>query len=245
MHLRLSFSWSNNQQEPLDYNNKVGDFNQRSDYRNNKSSDSSERDLLNKTDNKKSSSEFYFYKNPDNSVERVELRVKPAYSDRRVEELRDSHQHPASHSPSPERRSRISSPLLQRRHPGYSSPGQQRKSLEVSVPQVPVTFATNSLQRPRRVNSSQRWSGENIVTVSNTNLGFHSPQVNRRSVPLESGSPLLQRHRLGTLGDIDNTNSIGSVPGSPLRSSTSVLASLDKSILQIRYLILSLPLNRM
>ena len=223
----------------------MGDFNQRSDYRNNKSSDSSERDLLNKTDNKKSSSEFYFYKNPDNSVERVELRVKPAYSDRRVEELRDSRQHPANHSPSPERRSRISSPLLQRRHPGYSSPGQQRKSLEVSVPQVPVTFATNSLQRPRRVNSSQRWSGENIVTVSNTNLGFHSPQVNRRSVPLESGSPLLQRHRLGTLGDIDNTNIICSVPGSPLRSSTSVLASLDKSILQIRYLILSLPLNRM
>ena len=65
--------------------------------------------------------------------------------------------------------------------------------------------------------------------------GYHSPQVTRRSVPLDKGpasSPLLLRHRHLTADTSNNNNSLG--PGSPLRSSTSVLASLDKSILQIR-----------
>ena len=131
MHFWLSFSWGNNQQEPLDYNNKVSDFNSRSDPRNNRSSEPPS-DYNTTSENKKS--EFYYYKNPDNSVERVELRQKISsglFPDRRVEELRDTRQ--SSHSPTPERRSRLSSPLLQRRQPGYNSPGQQRKSLEVRV----------------------------------------------------------------------------------------------------------------
>ena len=185
--------------------------------RNNRSSD---REITTNSESKKSSgSEFYFYKNPDNTVERVELRQKPGlFPDRRVEELRDC-QSPRQ-SPAPERRSRLSSPLLQRRQPGYQSPGQLRKSLEVSVPQVPDNF---SLQRQRRSGSSQRWSGDN----SNL-LQYHSPQIQRRSVPLEVSSPLLTRHRPAP----DHPP----VSGSPFKTAppTSVLASLDKSILQIR-----------
>ena len=68
--------------------------------------------------------------------------------------------------------------------------------------------------------------------------GYHSPQVSRRSVPLDKGpasSPLLLRHRHLTADTSNNNNNnISLGPGSPLRSSTSVLASLDKSILQIR-----------
>ena len=63
-------------------------------------------------------------------------------------------------------------------------------------------------------------------------------QVSRRSVPIEvSGSPL-PRRRLMAQAQGDTASSISSLatlPGSPLRSSTSVLASLDKSILQIRW----------
>ena len=204
--------------ESLDNNNKVSDFNSRIDSRNNRSS---EREITINSDNKKTSSEFYFYKNPDNTIERVELRHKPGlYPDRRVEELRDS-QSPR-HSPTPERRSRLSSPLLQRRQPGYtgySSPGQSRKSLEVAVPQVPDNYSSSSLQRPRRVGSGQqRWSGDNANL-----LQYHSPQVARRSVPIEISSPLLSRHR-------DHHP-----PSSPAKAhNTAVLASLDKSILQIR-----------
>lgn len=207
----LTLPWSNNQPESLDNNNKVSDFNSRIDSRNNRSS---EREITINSDNKKSSGEFYFYKNPDNTIERVELRHKPGllYPDRRVEELRDS-QSPR-HSPTPERRSRLSSPLLQRRQPGHS-PGLLRKSLEVAVPQVPDNYSTNSLQRR---SGQQRWSGDN----SNL-LQYHSPQVQRRSVPIEISSPLLTRHR-------DHHP-----PSSPARAhNTAVLASLDKSILQIR-----------
>ena len=166
----------------------MSDFNPRSDYRNNtRSSESSDREILSNTDNRKASSEFYFYKNPsDNTVERVELRSKASgvNSNRRVEELRDSH--PSRHSPSPERRSRsrLSSPLLQRRHPGgQGSPGPQRKSLEVAVPQVPGCYSTNSLQRSRgRVSSgSARWSGGGEA-VTNSNLVYHTPQVGTPSI---------------------------------------------------------------
>merc|ERR1712137_732310 len=73
-------------------------------------------------------------------------------------------------------------------------------------------------------------------------MGYHTPQVSRRSVPIEvCGSPLLSRHRLVTPAQGEAASNISSsftssatLPGSPLRSSTSVLASLDKSILQIR-----------
>ena len=172
----------NNQHESPDYQNKVSDFNPRSDYRNNtRSSESSDREILSNSDNRKASSEFYFYKNPsDNTVERVELRSKAPglNSNRRVEELRDSH--PSRHSPSPERRSRsrLSSPLLQRRHlGGQGSPGPQRKSLEVAVPQVPGGYSTNSLQRSRRLSSgSGRWPGPG-EGASNSNLVYHTPQV--------------------------------------------------------------------
>ena len=65
--------------------------------------------------------------------------------------------------------------------------------------------------------------------------------MSRRSVPIEvSGSPV-PRHRLVTQAQGDTAAIISSgfsssatLPGSPLRSSSSVLASLDKSILQIR-----------
>ena len=129
----LSFSRSNNQPESLDYQNKVSDFNhQRSGHRNNRSSESSEREQR-----KAESREFYLYQHPDNSVERVELRPKPGlYSDRRVEELRDSPA-PEGAPAHPRPRSRLSSPLLQRRQPGQASPALQRRSVEVAVPQVP------------------------------------------------------------------------------------------------------------
>ena len=144
-------------------------------------------------------SDFLFYReNRDTrdspQPERLELRA------RRVGELSER----PSLSPGPERRSRLSSPLLQRRHPGLGSPATQRRSLEVSSPRVPGIYSSNSLQR-RRTNNFQH-----------PQHPLHSPQVNRRSVPLEQNSPYLQR-RL-TLD----------------RSSTAVLASLDKSILQIR-----------
>ena len=187
----MSLSYGNNQHESPDYQNKGSDFNPRSDYRNNtRSSESSDREIISNSDNRKASSEFYFYKNPtDNSVERVELRSKPSglNSNRRVEELRDSH--PSRHSPSPERRSRsrLSSPLLQRRQPGgqgsQGSPGPQRRSLEVSVPQVPGSYCSNSLQRPRRVSSgSGRWPGAG-EGVANSNLVYHTPQVGRGPEP--------------------------------------------------------------
>ena len=176
----LSFSRSNNQPESLDYQNKVSDFNhQRSGHRNNRSSESSERE------HKKASSEFYLYQHPDNSVERVELRPKPGlYSDRRVEELRDSPAPAPGLRPSPEGahprpRSRLSSPLLQRRQPGQASPALQRRSVEVAVPQVPQqvpqqvagVFSSNSLQRPRRVSSGSgtRRPGSSEVRASATN----------------------------------------------------------------------------
>ena len=183
----LSFSRSNNQPESLDYQNKVSDFNhQRSGNRNNRSSESSEREQR-----KAESREFYLYQHPDNSVERVELRPKPGlYSDRRVEELRDSPAPAPGLRPSPEGahprpRSRLSSPLLQRRQPGQASPALQRRSVEVAVPQVPqvpqvplqvqqqVTgvFSSNSLQRPRRVSSGSgtRRPGSSEVRPSATN----------------------------------------------------------------------------
>ena len=67
-------------------------------------------------------------------------------------------------------------------------------------------------------------------------------QVSRRSVPIEvCGSPLISRHRLVPQAQGEAASNISSsftssatLPGSPLRSSSSVLASLDKSILQIR-----------
>ena len=178
----LSFSRSNNQPESLDYQNKVSDFNhQRSGHRNNRSSESSEREQR-----KAESREFYLYQHPDNSVERVELRPKPGlYSDRRVEELRDSPA-PEGAPAHPRPRSRLSSPLLQRRQPGQASPALQRRSVEVAVPQVPQqvqhqvpqvlqqvagVFSSNSLQRPRRVSSGSgtRRPGSSEVRASATN----------------------------------------------------------------------------
>ena len=76
----------------------------------------------------------------------------------------------------------------------------------MSSPRVPSTYSTNSLQRSRTNTQLQHQQLQ----------PHYSPQINRRSVPLEQNSPYLQR-RL-TLD----------------RSSTAVLASLDKSILQIR-----------
>ena len=132
--------------------------------------------------------------------ERLELRA------RRVGELLVR----PSQSPGPERRSRLSSPLLQRRQPGFPSPASQRRSLEVSSPRVPPgCYSTSSLQRRRPDTTDQ-------PHLHNLQPPHYSPQVNRRSVPLEQNSPYLQR-RL-TLE----------------RSSITVLASLDKSILQIR-----------
>ena len=122
-------------------------------------------------------------------MERVELRT------RRLGELK------VSPSPGQERRSRLSSPLLQRRQTGCNSPVSQRRSLEVASPQVPDIFSTNSLQR-RKLTLQQP---------------HHSPQLTRRSVPLEHGSPFLHRRLM-----VDT------------HRSAAVLASLDKSILQIR-----------
>ena len=96
--------------------------------------------------------------------------------------------------------------LLRRQVQGYSSPVAQRRSLEVASPQVPNIYTTNSLQRRRLQPHSQ----------AQHHQAHHSPQLNRRSVPLEQGSPYLQRRLT-----MD-------------RSSSAVLASLDKSILQIR-----------
>ena len=152
------------------------------------------------------SSDFGFYQQGGQGGqggERLELRA------RRVGELLVR----SSQSPGPERRSRLSSPLLQRRQPGFSSPASQRRSLEVSSPRVPpvppVCYSTSSLQRRRPDKTDQ-------PHLHHLQPPHYSPQVNRRSVPLEQNSPYLQR-RL-TLE----------------RSSITVLASLDKSILQIR-----------
>ena len=165
----------------------------------------------------------------------VDPRQKPnQFPDRRVEELKGRVER--THSPSPERR-RLNSPLLNRRRDSQS-PAPQRKSLEVPPPQVPQWkadfFSSNSLQRKRNKSPySVRWSSDN-----------QSPQLNRRSI--EITSPFLRRKddnykdrhsadlnnlQIGT-EKVDN-QSIGR-QGSTLNQSGTLLASLDKSILQIR-----------
>ena len=110
--------------------------------------------------------------------ERLELRA------RRVGELLVRG---PSQSPGPERRSRLSSPLLQRRQPGFSSPASQRRSLEVASPQVPSIFSTNSLQRRRLQQSS-------AAALHHPHHHLYSPQLNRRSQgPLDQRRLTLDR----------------------------------------------------
>ena len=165
----------------------------------------------------------------------VDPRHKPSqFPDRRVEELKGRVER--THSPSPERR-RLNSPLLNRRRDSQS-PAPQRKSLEVPPPQVPQWkadfFSSNSLQRKRNKSPySVRWSSDN-----------QSPQLNRRSI--EITSPYLRRkddnYKDRHSADLNNLqtgsekvdNQSPSRPNSVHLQSGTLLASLDKSILQIR-----------
>ena len=118
------------------------------------------------------------------------------------------------------------------------SPAPQRKSLEVPPPQVPQWkadfFSTNSLQRKRNKSPySVRWSSDN-----------QSPQLNRRSI--EITSPYLRRkddnYKDRHSADLNNlqicpekvdNQTVGRQAINHIQSG-ALLASLDKSILQIR-----------
>ena len=209
--------------------NKGSDFNPRSiDYSNKKSDFHS--------DNKKAS-EFTYFKNCEPSpILGLDTRQKTSqFPDRRVEELKGRVDR--AHSPSPERR-RLNSPLLNRRRDSQS-PAPQRKSLEVPPPTVPQWkadfFSTNSLQRTRNKSPySVRWSSDN-----------QSPQLNRRSI--EITSPYLRRkddnYKDRHSADLNNLqicpekvdNQTLGRQGINHIQSGALLASLDKSILQIRW----------